>query len=179
MFVIYKQVIPDLVKASTTSLDRSTLEKILKISKQNESYVAPHVAAALSMTEQLRSPVLREKFTEQEGNLLHTPLQVACVHGKLEAFKIIAEDERLFNRVFDYTDVKGNTIIHLAADCKDKSAGAGILRFFKEKLSQQGGAQRMNSSRVLSELFLKLNNEGNAPLHLACKNSNKEAVEVI
>ncbi|ODM89287.1 85/88 kDa calcium-independent phospholipase A2 [Orchesella cincta] len=179
IFVIYKQIFPDLVKASTTPLDRGVLEKIIKLSKKHESYTAVHIAAALNMVEQLRSPVLREKLPEQEGNLLHTPLHVAAVSGKLEAFSVIAEDDRIFNRVYDYVDLKGNSVVHLAAECKDKSVGVSILKLLKQKLQGLSGEQRSAASRLLLELFQKLNNEGYAPIHMACMNYNTDAVELM
>ena len=178
IFVIYKQIFPDLIKASPKPLDKDFLEKIIKMAKKNESYFGVHVAAALNMVDQLKSPVLREKLSEQEGKLLHTPLQVACVHGKVEAFRTIIEDERVFKKVFDISDIKGNTVVHLAADCKDKGVGATLLKLFKQRLNTLSGEDKANCGRIILNQFLTLNNEGHAPIHLACKNLNQEAIEV-
>lgn len=178
VFVIYKQIFPDLIKASSTPIDKPTLEKIVKLSKANESFQAAHIAAALNMAEQLKSPILREKFSEQEGKNLYTPLMVACISGKLDAVKAISEDVRQLNRVFDYTDIRGNTVIHMAAECKDKTVGAAVLKLLREKLIQESDPQRTSMNRNLLDLLLRLNNEGHAPMHLACISENHEAVDV-
>lgn len=178
VFIIYKEIFPDLVKATDKGMDKSTLDKIVKLAKTNTSFRAAHVAAALGMVDQLKSPVLQEKLADQEDEYLYTPLHVAINHGQLDVVNAIADNSQMLNRVYDLTDIKGNSIVHLAASCSAKSVGADVIKILKDKLLQQTGPARENTKRLFLELLMKVNNQGHSPLHLACIHDNEEAVKV-
>ncbi|VDP39237.1 unnamed protein product [Schistosoma margrebowiei] len=155
VFLRYIEVLDPLHLACmnmSLSIDRTYLEKITAHCRNQCGWSAAHVAAAMSWREVFLSDLLNE-YDPLSGL---TPLRVAIKENDEETVQSLVTMD---NIKATEKDEDGNTVLHLVLG----DTSVKILSLLLDNL------QSLDVNA--------LNNKGESPLHIACRNNSMECIE--
>ncbi|KAH8868684.1 85/88 kDa calcium-independent phospholipase A2 [Schistosoma japonicum] len=138
------------------SIDRTQLEKITSYCRNQCGWGAAHVAAAMSWREMFLSESISNLLNSYDPLSGLTPLRVAIKENDEETVRCLVS---LNNIKADEKDEDGNTVIHLASG----GVSSKVLSLLLENLK----SLNVNA----------LNNKGESPLHIACRNNSLDCIE--
>ncbi|CAH8676907.1 unnamed protein product [Schistosoma rodhaini] len=138
------------------SIDRTHLEKINTYCRNQCGWSAAHVAAAMSWLEVFLSESVNRLLNEYDPFSGLTPLRVAIKENDEETVRFLVA---LDNIKASEKDEDGNTVLHLALG----NTSVKILSLLLDNL------QSLDVNA--------LNNKGESPLHIACRNNSMECIE--
>ncbi|KAK4474754.1 hypothetical protein MN116_001878 [Schistosoma mekongi] len=138
------------------SIDRTQLERITSYCRNQSGWGAAHVAAAMSWREMFLSESISNLLNAYDPLSGLTPLRVAIKENDEETVRYLVS---LDNIKADEKDEDGNTVLHLASG----GVSSKVLSLLLENLKS------LNANA--------LNNKGESPLHIACRNNSLECIE--
>ncbi|CAH8678264.1 unnamed protein product [Schistosoma haematobium] len=159
VFLRYIEVLDPLHLACmnmSLSIDRTYLEKITAHCRNQCGWSAAHVAAAMSWREVFLSESVNGLLNEYDPLSGLTPLRVAIKENDEETVQSLVTMD---NIKATEKDEDGNTVLHLVLG----DTSAKILSLLLDNL------QSLDVNA--------LNNKGESPLHIACRNNSMECIE--
>ncbi|XP_068230482.1 85/88 kDa calcium-independent phospholipase A2 [Palaemon carinicauda] len=155
-FVTLKDVLPPLAQHMPYEVsNQQALQTICDLTRDHPTWTVAHIAAYLGYSRIFSNSTAARFADTADLEMKETPLHIAIKRGHLDVIKVLMEK----NVSVDVTDVKGNSVYHIAAQ-----SNSTIIQLVTQK-----------SSRLLNTP----NEAGKTPLHLACEADKPECVKAL
>lgn len=155
-FIALKEVLPTLaVYMSHDIVNQQVLQNICDLIRDHPTWTSAHIAAHLGFSRLFMHPEITRYVDTADMEMKETPLHLAIKEGHLDVIRSLMQK----NVSVDVTDVKGNSVYHLAATTNET-----IIKLVTQKESR----------------LLNIPNEaGKTPLHLACEGDKPDCVKAL
>ncbi|XP_071512455.1 85/88 kDa calcium-independent phospholipase A2 isoform X2 [Panulirus ornatus] len=153
-FITLKEVLlPFVQHMPDKTINSQVLQSICDLARDHPSWTAAHISAHLGCTQLFTLPEVARYADTADMVKKETPLHLAIKQGHLDVIRTLLQR----NVSVDVTDVKGNSVYHIAATSNET-----IIKLVTQKESR----------------LLNIPNEaGKTPLHLACEGDKPECVK--
>ncbi|XP_045582087.1 85/88 kDa calcium-independent phospholipase A2 [Procambarus clarkii] len=155
-FIALKEVLPPLAEHMPHEIaNQQVLQTICDLVRDHPTWTAAHIAAHLGYSHLFLQPSVLRFADTADMEMKETPLHLAIKQGHLDIIRTLMKK----NVSVDVTDVKGNSVYHLAATSNET-----IIKLVTQKESR----------------LLNIPNEaGKTPLHLACEGDKPDCVKAL
>lgn len=155
-FISLREVLPPLVEHMPHYVvNKQGLQTICDLTRAHPTWSPAHIAAYLGYAKVFRNSTFANCADTADIELKETPLHIAIKEGHIDVIRTLLEK----GVSVDVTDVKGNSVYHLAA-----AANESIIQLVTQRESR---------------LMNFPNAAGKTPLHLACEADKPECVKAL